>query len=100
MNAITELENWLKLMDHDPADSTPLEDAVVEAIEALKACERASHVGESWEGRMKRLACFGAATIANGDMRQCQFCQTSVAWDLVDHGFFGFKASCPMKAKS
>ena len=49
--AIHELVDWLKLMDHDPADSTPLEDAVVEAIDALKAVKRAALVSGEGESR-------------------------------------------------
>lgn len=32
-------------------------------------------------------------------MRECPHpqCGVSVAWDLVDHGVFGFAACCPMK---
>ena len=41
-DAIQELTAWLKLMNHDPDDSTPIEDAVIEGIEALRACKRAN----------------------------------------------------------
>ena len=39
-------------------------------------------------------ACLGAATLDCGDMRECVHCQTRVAWDLVDHPFFGFASGC------
>ena len=45
-------------------------------------------------------ACLGALTIteqnAMGDMERCQVCGAEVRWDLVDHPFFGFEASCDM----
>lgn len=41
LEAIHELTAWLKLMNHDPEDSTPLEDAVIEGIDALNAVRRA-----------------------------------------------------------
>lgn len=49
-----------------------------------------------------KRACEGAATIDHGDMRECPHpeCGVSVAWDLVDHSFFGFAAGCPLKGKS
>lgn len=40
-DAIRELTAWLKLMNYDQHDSTPVEDAVAEGIEALRACQRA-----------------------------------------------------------
>jgi hypothetical protein len=46
-------------------------------------------------------ACMGAPTIteqhAMGDMVRCQVCGTAVRWDLVDHPFWGFEASCDLK---
>lgn len=49
-----------------------------------------------------RMACMGAATIterkATGDMEECQVCGISVRFDMTEHRFFGFAASC-QKAK-
>jgi hypothetical protein len=45
-----------------------------------------------------KMACKGALTFTvhtgSGDMEQCRACGTAVAWDLVDHPLFGFKAGC------
>jgi len=59
----------------------------------------ASVFGAMQTGFIPKRACEGAATIDDGDMRECphQDCRVRVAHDLVDHSFFGFKASCPMK---
>lgn len=53
-----------------------------------------------WGGFISKRACEGAATIDHGDMRECPHpqCEMRVAWDLVDDPFWGFAASCPMKA--
>jgi hypothetical protein len=48
---------------------------------------------------MDKAACNGAPTISEGEMKRCEACGKSVAWDLVDHGFFGFKSSCTFKDK-
>jgi hypothetical protein len=49
-----------------------------------------------------KRACEGAATIDHGDMAECphEQCRKRVAHDLVDHPFFGFAATCPLKLKS
>lgn len=49
-----------------------------------------------------KRACEGADTIDHGDMRECphEQCGVSVAWDMVDHSFWGFAASCPLKQRS
>jgi hypothetical protein len=45
-----------------------------------------------------RMACAGAPTKSVRDgpdhMEECESCGTRVAWDLVDHAFFGFRAGC------
>ena len=42
-----------------------------------------------------KMACKGAPTFTvhtgTGDMEECQACGKAVAWDLVDHPFFGFQ---------
>jgi hypothetical protein len=47
---------------------------------------------------MTDRACEGGETRtlrnAMGDMEECIVCRTAVAWDLVDHPFFGFSAGC------
>lgn len=47
---------------------------------------------------MRRKACEGEQTVtewtASGDMEECLDCGRRVRWDLSDHPFFGFKASC------
>lgn len=49
----------------------------------------------------ERRACMGAPTLTNNDfateMQECVHCGRRVAWDLVDHPFFGFAASCEHK---
>ncbi len=42
----------------------------------------------------QRGACYGNPTISDGDMERCQLCERGVAWDLIDHPFFEFKADC------
>lgn len=38
-------------------------------------------------------ACLGAETIStDNDMEKCVYCGSCVAWDLVDHPFFGFES--------
>jgi len=41
-----------------------------------------------------RGACRGNATLNDGDMERCAVCDRGVAWDLTEHPFFGFAASC------
>lgn len=46
-------------------------------------------------------ACEGGRTIEvlrpGTEFRECERCGMSVRHDLVDHAFFGFEASCPLK---
>lgn len=46
----------------------------------------------------RNAACKGAATRSTrfgmDHMEECRACHMEVAWDLVDHPFIGFKASC------
>jgi hypothetical protein len=43
-------------------------------------------------------ACEGDDTIprwhCQGEMHECYHCGTQVQWDMVDHPFFGFRATC------
>lgn len=45
-----------------------------------------------------KAACRGAATVSMRcgptHMEECQACHMAVAWDLINHHFFGFKAGC------
>lgn len=47
----------------------------------------------------ERKACEDGDTIAHwhcqGEMHECVHCGSQVQWDLVDHAFFGFRATCP-----
>ena len=45
---------------------------------------------------MTERACDGGQTrsIRFGEMEECEACLTCVAWDLTDHPFWGFKATC------
>jgi len=44
------------------------------------------------------MACLGAETRSTREgpdhMEECRACGMSVAWDLVSHPFFGFRAAC------
>jgi hypothetical protein len=31
----------------------------------------------------------------NDEMRECIICGDSCLWDMTEHSFFGFRASCP-----
>ena len=31
----------------------------------------------------------------NDEMRECIVCHNRCAWDMTEHSFFGFRASCP-----
>lgn len=46
----------------------------------------------------RERACEGGDTIPHwhcqGEMHECQHCGTQVQWDMVDHPFWGFEASC------
>lgn len=45
-----------------------------------------------------QAACLGASTKSvrtTEHMEECRACKTRVRFDLVDHRFWGFKASCP-----
>ena len=51
----------------------------------------------------ERRACQGEATI---EMRhgaetfeECAHCGAAVRWDMVDHPFFGFENTCPLKPR-
>lgn len=50
-----------------------------------------------------RMACRGGTTKpvrSHGEhMEECRYCSTRVSFDLVDHGFFGFRAGCPRAEK-
>ncbi len=52
----------------------------------------------------KRMACLGAVTRSTREgpehFEECRECGTGVRWDLVDHAFFGFRASCDRKSPS
>lgn len=42
-------------------------------------------------------ACDGGMTYdcdPNGDFVGCHFCEREIRWDMVDHSFWGFAASC------
>lgn len=49
---------------------------------------------------MTKRACGGAGAISAGEMAECQECGTRVEWDLIDHAFWGFAASCPLKLRA
>lgn len=46
----------------------------------------------------QQAACCGGETVTDWEggqeMKQCQVCHDSVAWDLVDDPFFGFTKPC------
>ena len=46
----------------------------------------------------EKMACKGGATVTRRDgpvdMEECQACGDQVAWDLVEHPFWGF-GNCP-----
>lgn len=62
-----------------------------------------SYEANSLDGEaMKGRACEGGQTYEVdpcGDMRSCAHCDREVRWDMVDHPFWGFEASCSEKRK-
>jgi len=36
----------------------------------------------------------------NDEMRECVVCGSACRWDMTDHAFFGFAASCPQPPNS
>jgi hypothetical protein len=48
-----------------------------------------------------KRACEGGPTVVSGHMAECQHpdCRLKVTADLADHHFYGFAASCPLKAR-
>lgn len=50
------------------------------------------------EGDAAEMACKGAPARSvhpgTRGMEECRACGTRVAWDLVNHPLFGFKAGC------
>lgn len=46
------------------------------------------------------MACRGAVTSDVGDMAECLACERRVRFDLVDHDFFGFTATCEFSPKT
>lgn len=49
---------------------------------------------------MAMKACETGAWFDNGRMPECAKCGTAVAWDLIEHPFFGFTAACPLKERA
>jgi hypothetical protein len=48
-------------------------------------------------------ACDGDMTYdcdPNGDFKGCHHCEREVRWDMVDHPFWGFAASCPKSRRA
>lgn len=94
--------------------NVPLVDLMIcvqDAIDFGRRCTRepraeARLVWPPWEAMahqfIPKRACEGAATIDDGDMRECPHpqCGVRVVRDMADHPLIGFTASCPLRGKS
>lgn len=49
---------------------------------------------------IEECACMGGGTRTVDDMEECIVCGTRVAWDLVEHPFFGFGKPCATARKA
>lgn len=85
---------------YDPPTAEPL--ATAASNEPVPTI--ADHYGHGWIAGLQtrfipKRACEGAATIDDGDFRECGRCGVRVAHDMTEHPFFGFAACCLLKEK-